>query len=415
MALISVTGISEVASAASRTDSEADIMTTPIQLARTYARSYETSSRRGKGTILDTITLATGWTRDHARHQLRSQIRQIRAGVTLDSVVDRRRFKPKKFSSEARQVLEIVWKASGRPCGKYLEAAMVDCLNSLERHGHLRNGSDGYSTSVRDELLDISAATIDRYLRAAKAVGHDDSWLTGTGTGMRASLPRQRMRALLEPEPGYFIVELLTITTPTGADCATVTFTDVQIGWVRTMTFPPGTGILDMLATMVRAVPFIVTGILLAPPLPADDVEGWAKENLIEFHCMSDLRQGSRVPDWTFSGLGRACGASNDLGAAGDFGAAVDLGVAIERANQLWVALGDRLNYFMPVKNPVGWRVTSDGERRREYDRPDSPVSRLVDSGILCPEQTRELDEKSCELDIAALTELIEGLKTTLS
>lgn len=377
-------------------------MTSPIQLARTYARSYEASSRKGKGTILDTLTEATGWTRDHARHQLRSQIHQIRAGVSLDSIVDRRRLKPKKFSPRAQRALELVWKSSGRPCGKYLEAAMSDCLDSLERHGHLREGHRGYSSSVRQELLDISAATIDRYLRAAKSGDHDDSWLTGTGAGMRASLPRQRMRSLLEPEPGYFIVELLTVTTPTGQGCATMTFTDVEIGWVHTQTFTPDVPVVDMLAQMVRAVPFIVTGLLLPPAVPDSAIETWAVESLIEFHCMSNLRQGSRVPDRTFSGLDLPLSTPNDIDAA------------IMRVNELWSALADRLNYFMPVKNPVGWRLTPAGERRREYDRPDTPLSRLIASGILCPQQTRELREKSQGLDIAGLTSRIEELKTTL-
>ena len=377
-------------------------MTSPIQLARTYARSYEASSRKGKGTILDSLTEATGWTRDHARHQLRSQSHQIRAGVSLDAVVDRRRLKPKKFSPHAQRALELVWKSSGRPCGKYLEAGMSDCLESLERHGHLREGRHGYSSSVRRELLNISAATIDRYLRGAKAGDHDDSWLTGTGAGMRASFPRQRMRSLLEPEPGYFLVELLTIKTPTGEDCVTVTFTDVEIGWVQTKTFAPGTQVVDMLAQMVRGVPFVVTGILLPPAVPDSTITTWAEASLIEIHCTSDLRQGPRVPDRTFSGLDLPLGTPHATDAA------------IIRVNGLWSALADRLNHFMPVKNPVGWRLTPSGVRRREYDQPRTPVSRLLASGILCPEQTRELCEKSQGLDIAGLTARIAELKSTL-
>ncbi|UZD61646.1 hypothetical protein [Brevibacterium sp. JSBI002] len=377
-------------------------MTSPIQLARTYARSYEASSRTDKGTILDTLTEATGWTRDHARHQLRSQFNQIRAGVSLDAVVDRRRLKPKKFSPRAQLALELVWKSVGRPCGKYLEAGMSACLDSLERHGHLCEERDGYSSSVRKELLNISAATIDRYLRGAKAGDHDDSWLTGTGAGMRASFPRQRMRSLLEPEPGYFLVELLTIKTPTGEDCVTVTFTDVEIGWVQTKTFAPGTQVVDMLAQMARGVPFVVTGVLLPPAVRDSAITTWAEANLIEIHCTSDLRQGPRVPDRTFSGLDLALGTPHATDAA------------IIRVNGLWSALADRLNYFMPVKNPVGWRLTPSGVRRREYDKPRTPVSRLIASGILCPEQTRELHEKSRGLDIAGLTARIAELKSTL-
>ena len=43
---------------------------------------------------------------------------------------------------------------------------------------------------------------------------------------------------------------------------------DVEIGWVHTKTFAPGTQDVDMLAQMVRAVPFIVTGVLLPPSVP---------------------------------------------------------------------------------------------------------------------------------------------------
>jgi hypothetical protein len=373
-------------------------MASPIQLARTYARSYEASSRTDKGTILDTLTEATGWTRDHARHQLRSQFNQIRAGVSLDAVVDRRRLKPKKFSPRAQLALELVWKSFGRPCGKYLEAGMSDCLDSLERHGHLCEGRHGYSSSVRRELLDISAATIDRYLRGAKAGDHDDSWLTGTGAGMRASFPRQRMRSLLEPDPAIPRRAADDHDTDRRGLCHSGRRDRVGV----TKTFAPGTQVVDMLAQMVRGVPFVVTGVLLPPAVPDSAITTWAEANLIEIHCTSDLRQGPRVPDRTFSGLDLPLGTPHATDAA------------IIRVNGLWSALADRLNYFMPVKNPVGWRLTPSGVRRREYDKPRTPVSRLIASGILCPEQTRELHEKSRGLDIAGLTARIAELKSTL-
>lgn len=42
-------------------------------------------------------------------------------------------------------------------------------LDGLERHGELLDGVDRYSTAVREELLSMSAASIDRYLAGARA------------------------------------------------------------------------------------------------------------------------------------------------------------------------------------------------------------------------------------------------------
>jgi hypothetical protein len=66
-------------------------------------------------------------------------------------------------------VLQKVWAASGGQCGKYLAASMRVQFGGLERHGELVFERDRYSKAVREELLAMSAASIDRYLRPAKA------------------------------------------------------------------------------------------------------------------------------------------------------------------------------------------------------------------------------------------------------
>ncbi|BBX56020.1 hypothetical protein MSHO_13650 [Mycobacterium shottsii] len=66
-------------------------------------------------------------------------------------------------------MLQKVWAASGGQCGRYLAASMALQLDALERHGELVDGRDRYGPAVRAELLAMSSATIDRYLRGAKA------------------------------------------------------------------------------------------------------------------------------------------------------------------------------------------------------------------------------------------------------
>jgi hypothetical protein len=74
-----------------------------------------------------------------------------------------------KYSYDTLKVLRRVWAASGGQCGKYLAASMALQLAGLERHGELEFGRNRYSPEVRAELLAMSAASIDRYLKPAQA------------------------------------------------------------------------------------------------------------------------------------------------------------------------------------------------------------------------------------------------------
>lgn len=65
----------------------------------------------------------------------------------------------------AREALIVLWEASDRVCGKRLRSLLPILLPALERHGHMK-----VDAVMRDKLLAMSAATIDRLLRAAKAL-----------------------------------------------------------------------------------------------------------------------------------------------------------------------------------------------------------------------------------------------------
>lgn len=72
-----------------------------------------------------------------------------------------------KFSYDALKVLRMVCAACGQ-CGKYLVASMAIQLDGLERHGERAFGVDRCGSQVREELLAMSSASIDRYLRGAR-------------------------------------------------------------------------------------------------------------------------------------------------------------------------------------------------------------------------------------------------------
>jgi len=143
-------------------------MTSRAEITTRYARAYMKASKKDRGKILDQVVEVTGWSRDNARRRLTAAAK--RPPGSGRSVAKRQR-KPRapKYSYDTLKVLQKVWAASGGQCGKYLAASMRIQLDGLERHGELVFGRDRYSPAVREELLTMSAATIDRYLAPAKA------------------------------------------------------------------------------------------------------------------------------------------------------------------------------------------------------------------------------------------------------
>ena len=64
-----------------------------------------------------------------------------------------------------------LWEASGRLCGKRLHALLPLLVESLEGHEHLQ-----LEAAVREPLLAMSSATIDRLLAPIRKASGGNSW-----------------------------------------------------------------------------------------------------------------------------------------------------------------------------------------------------------------------------------------------
>lgn len=139
-------------------------------------------------------------------------------------------------------------------------------LDGLERHGELVHGRDRYSPVVRAELLSMSAATIDRYLKTAKAKDQ----ISGVSTTkpsvlLRNSITVRKAGDEVEAEPGFFEGDTVAHCGPTlkGEFARTLNLTDVHTGWVftRTIRNNANTHILSALRTALCGIPYAVTGL----------------------------------------------------------------------------------------------------------------------------------------------------------
>ena len=386
-------------------------MASRAEVTTRFAKAYVKASKRDRGVILDQVVSVTGWSRDNARRRLAAAAkRSPRAGR---SVAARPR-KPRrpKYSDDALKVLQRVWAASGGQCGKYLAASMALQLDGLQRHGELEFGRDRYSPTVRQELLAMSAASIDRYLKTAKAKDR----IFGRSTTkpsplLRNSITVRRAGDEAEAEPGFFEGDTVAHCGPTlkGEFARTLNLTDVHTGWVftRTVRNNAHANILAGLKAADSEIPYGITGLdfdngteFLNMP-----VITWAGNKGIYFTRSRPYKKNDQA---TIESK------NNHLVRKYAFYYRYD--TAEERAvlNRLWKLVNDRLNYLTPTIKPIGYASSADGRRRRLYDRPQTPLERLLAAGVLSEAQQGDLLAYRDSLNPAEIGRRIADLQNRL-
>lgn len=183
-------------------------MSTRVEITKQLRTDYRTGSKAEKSAILEPFCASTGLGRSTARRYLTSKTLGVKNVVRIDR-------QPTKYSANAKKQLLRMWRWMGMPSGKYMAAVMLIRLDALEAHGELAFGSSGYNPTVRTTLLAMSAATIDRYLKAER----DRLRLKGIpttkpGALLRNSITVRKAGDEVEDEPGFF-------ETDTVAHCGT--------------------------------------------------------------------------------------------------------------------------------------------------------------------------------------------------
>ncbi|TFV56267.1 transposase [Geodermatophilus sp. DF01-2] len=306
-----------------------------------------------------------------------------------------------------------MWAFSGGECGKYLAASMPVLLDALERHGELVAGKARYSPEVRDELLAMSPATIDRYLAPARA--RDP--LRGKSTTkpsplLRTSIKIRKAGDEVEDTPGFFEGDTVAHCGPTlkGEFARTVNLTDMRTGWVftRSMRNNAHVHVLAALDHAVEGLPFEITGLDFdnGSEFINHDVIGWAAQRKIFFTRDRPYKKNDQA---TIESK------NNHLVRRYAFYWRYDTPEALALLNQLWPLVNDRLNYFTPTKKPVGWATDTAGRRKRVYDQPRTPFDWLMAAGVLSPAQEAELTARRDALNPADLARRITSLQDRLT
>lgn len=373
-------------------------MPTRIEVTKQLKQAYHAASRSEKSEILDQFCATTGVSRVTARRYLTNRY----LGVKNVTKIDRRHHRPTKYSAASKQVLVWLWRVMMYPCGKYMQHMLPDWVPHLEAHHELVPGRHAYTPEVRAELLRMSAATIDRYLREhRRALELKGISATRSGALLRTSITIRKAGDEAEHEPGFMECDTVAHCGPTlkGEFARTLTATCVWTGWTHLEVLRNNARV-HMVAALDRletALPFDIAGLDCdnGSEFINDQVVEWAGTRKIFFTRSRPYKKNDQaVVESKNNHIVRKYG----------FYYRYDCADERDALDRLWQVVMWKMNFFTPTKKPVGWSIDGQGRRRRVYDAPKTPFQRLLDSRVLSITQERVLREQYAKLNPVELT-----------
>jgi hypothetical protein len=198
-------------------------LATRKELIEAVRKRYQEAALATKTDILDEFVELTGYHRKHAIRLLGPRAGQKR---------EKKLHSEKRIYNDAvREAMVLLWESADRICGKRLKALVPTLLEAMEKHGHLQ-----LATGVRERLLQMSAATIDRLLTEPRERVTGTRRRRGVGaTLLRRSIPIRTFNDWKDPEPGYMEADLVAHCggSMAGSVVHTLVLTDVATGWTE--------------------------------------------------------------------------------------------------------------------------------------------------------------------------------------
>jgi hypothetical protein len=368
--------------------------TVRAELANVVRRRYRSASVKEKRKILHEFIATTGY------HE-KSAIRVLNAQPPVARRQTRQR--PSLYDEAARAALIVLWEASDRVCGKRLRSLMPILLPALERHGHLR-----LQDEIRSKVLAMSAATIDRVLRAPRnATRHKKP---------RQAVPEARRRVPLrtfadwnDPSPGSMEMDLVAHCGDVnrGSYVHSLVLTDICSGWTEAapIVVREGCVVVETLERIRVGLPFALRA------LDVDNGTEFVNQHLIEYclgHGIELTRSRPyRKNDQAWIEQKNGAVVRKLLGYRRFAGiAAAGAITRLYGASRLFV------NFFQPsfklaAKHRDGARVT------KRYHPPQTPCERLLQAEL--PENAKaQLRAVAAALDPLKLLEEIRAMQAHL-
>lgn len=353
----------------------------------TIRTRYVHAARTAKARLLDEVCAATGYHRKYAIQLLRRPPSPARP----------RRRRPPLYAPRTIEVLGTIWEAAGYPWSVRLHALLPLWLPWAQRRFHI-------AAPVARHLLAISPRTIDRRLQARKRQQRRRLYgRTKPGTLLKHHIPIKTTHWDVT-SPGFTETHLVAHSGPAadGDFLHSLTLTDIHSTWVETRAvLKRQIAVVEAVDEMAQALPFPLRG------LDADNGAEFINHQLLQYcqqHGIQFTRgrpykkdDNAHVEQKNWTHVRKLIGWDRY-----DTAAAQDALNDLYRHELQWM-----MNLFQPSvklvrKVRVGARLT------RVYDRPQTPLDRLLASPDIDRARLAALQQLRAHLDPFALAQTID-------
>lgn len=214
---------------------------------------YRASNEKEKAIILDEFCKTTGY---HRKSAIRLMNRQPKQGP------GKRRGRPPIYrGGEFMSALLLVWEGSGFVCGQYLHPAMPQLVERMEACGELM-----LTTELRERLLAVSGAVIDRLLKSHRAARREAGQIGNRlVSDLRNKIAAHTFADLRNLELGHMEIDLVLHCGMSTRDFYLTTLVAVDTATSWTECIPVwGKGkerVAGSVARLKRQIPFTLAGL----------------------------------------------------------------------------------------------------------------------------------------------------------
>lgn len=237
-------------------------------IGRKVAERYQKARKGEKARILDEYTKLLGYTRCYAAWLLRHWGRRVVVWSGKQRVVlvgsrfrnqKGKRKRPPVYDQRVQEALRTVWRILEFPSGKRLAPYLGEFTGVLERTREL-----GLEADIRDKLVRMSAATIDRLLRGEKKkLLLKRRCHTKPGSLLRSQIRIRTFADWDEQKPGFVEMDLVSHegSDSSGMFAQTLDVTDVLTGWTETVAVRNKAQVFRGIVQVRKQFPFPWLGI----------------------------------------------------------------------------------------------------------------------------------------------------------
>ena len=350
-------------------------------------RRYRRAGRKEKGRILDEFTQVTGFHR-------KAVIRLLGREHGPPGV---RRGRPKRYGSEVVEALRRAWEVADHLCGKRLKPFLLELVEVLVRQGEMV-----VMPGTVEQLGRVSAATIDRLLRPYRGRGlRRPLSTTKPGNLLKGSIPIRTFADWHESRPGFMEVDLVAHCgeSTEGFYLNTLCGVEIATGWVECQEVwgKSQERVGGAVHRLRRRLPFPLLG------LDSDNGSEFINQHLYAYcqrHQITFTRSrpykkndSAHVEQKNWSVVRRLVGYDRYASRA-----------AFEQLGRVYDRLRLYVNFFQPTMKLL-YKRRQGAKVHKVYDTARTPYQRLLDSGILAPEQKEALEKLYRSLNPVTLRE----------